>query len=112
MKTFKHLTLLTFLIALMASPALAQTSEQTTKSDYLIVVSNSRDKAANEQVLADMKDKYKDAAMYYDSETRQYYVYIERYYSSTGADFAVYWLKKNRENLPKVWAKAVPPGAK
>ena len=103
----KHLTLL-LLLLIFAAPATAQ----ETKSDYLIVVSNSRDKAANEKVLSDLKDEYKDAAMYYDSETRQYYVYVERYYSKTGADFAVYWLKKNRSNLPKVWAKAVPPGSK
>lgn len=111
MKAPKHLLLLLILVAFAATPAAAQTSEAE-KSDYLIVVSNSRDKAANEKVLSEVKDKYKDAALYYDADTRQYYVYVERYYSKSGADFAVYWLKKNRPNLPKVWAKVVPSGSK
>ena len=111
MKASKHLLLLLFLIGMATTPVMAQTSEAE-KNDYLIVVSNSRDKAANEKVLSEVKDKYKDAGLYYDADTKQYYVYVERYYSKSGADFAVYWLKKNRPNLPKVWAKLVPPGAK
>ncbi len=106
----KHLLLLLFLVGLTATPAMAQTDDAE-KSDYLIVISNSKDKAANEKVLSEVKGQFKDASLYYDSETKQYYVYVERYYSKSGADFAVYWLKKNRSSLPKVWAKAVPPGA-
>lgn len=111
MKTIKHLTLLFILVGFVATSAMAHTQEAE-KNDYLIVVSNSRDKAANEKVLSEVKEKYEDASLYYDEDSKQYYVYIERYYSKSGAEFAVYWLKKNRPNLPKVWAKVVPPGAK
>lgn len=112
MKTLpKHLFLglLVMCFAITSAFAKEQTKE---KKDYLIVVSNSTDKAANEKVLADVKGDYEDAGLYYDSSTKQYYVYIERYYVKSGADYAVYWLKKNRPGLPKIWAKAVPPGAK
>ncbi len=98
------------LFAVAGTPAQAQDTED--KQDYLIVVSNSRDKAANEKVLKDVKSKFEDAGMYYDDESKQYYVYVERYYAKTGADYAVWWLKKEHKELPKVWAKAVPPGAK
>lgn len=112
----KTLTRSFFLIACFAlfsvatTSALAQTAEE--KQDYLIVVSNSRDKAANEKVLADVKSKFDDAGMYYDADSKQYYVYVERYYAKTGAEYAVWWLKKEHKELPKVWAKAVPPGTK
>lgn len=89
----------------------AQDTPKTDKKDYIIVVSNSKDKAANEKVLEDVKKTFKDAGIYFDDETRQYYVYIERYYVKSGADYAVWWLKKEHKELPKVWAKAVPPGS-
>lgn len=90
----------------------AQDESADDKKDYLIVVSNSRDKAANEKVLADVKSKFDEAGMYYDESTSQYYVYIERYYVKSGADYAVWWHMKENKDLPKVWAKAVPPGTK
>ncbi|GHE62280.1 hypothetical protein GCM10011340_16790 [Roseivirga thermotolerans] len=78
------------------------------KKNYLIVVANSADKAANEQVLEQMKKKFKDAGLHYDAKEKKYYVYIEKYYSKSGADYAVWWHKKENPDLPKVWAKAVP----
>ena len=111
MKTLtKQLFLILFLVGL-AAPAVAQSTEQD-KKDYLIVVSNSTNKAANEKVLADVKATFADAGLYYDAETKQYYVYVERYYSKSGADYAAWWIKKEHKDLPKVWAKEVPPGAK
>lgn len=102
---------LLFACGLMLSNGLyAQSEAQDENKDYLIVVSNSKDKAANQEVLDKMKKDYQDAGMYYDSESGQYYVYIERYYKKTGADYAVWWHKKEKKGLPKVWAKAVPPG--
>lgn len=85
----------------------AQTDDNVDRKDYLIVVANSSDKAANEKTLSDLKSKFKDAGMYYDSAEKQYYVYIEKYYSKSGADYAVWWHKKESMQLPKVWAKAV-----
>jgi hypothetical protein len=111
----KTLTKYFLLVACFTFLSVASTSAQTQSAepkDYLIVVSNSRDKAANEKVLADVKANFEDAGMYYDDTTKQYYVYVERYYARDGADYAVWWLKKEHKELPKVWAKAVPPGAK
>ena len=112
MKTLtKQLFLLFFMIGL-AMPAMAQSGGEESKKDYLIIVSNSRDKAANEKVLSDVKATFEEAGLYYDENTKQYYVYIERYYSKSGADYAAWWLKKEHKELPKVWAKEVPAGAK
>ncbi len=112
----KTLTKALFLIACFSFFSIAGTSVQAQeaeeKQDYLIVVSNSRSKADNEKVLNDVKSKFKDAGMYYDEDSKQYYVYVERYYAKTGAEYAVWWLKKEHKELPKVWAKAVPPGSK
>lgn len=93
-----------------ATATYAQDTSSSDKKDYIIVVANSKDKAANEKVLSDVKKKFKDAGIYFDDETKQYYVYVERYYVKSGADYAVWWLKKEHKDLPKVWAKAVPPG--
>ena len=90
----------------------AQAQDNVDRKDYLIVVANSADKAANESTLSDLKSKFKDAGMYYDSKEKQYYVYIEKYYSKSGADYAVWWHKKENKQLPKVWAKAVPVDSK
>lgn len=111
MKTLlRPLALFVFLLGFSAGSLSAQATEE--KKDFLIVVSNSTDKAANEKVLADIKDTFKDAGIYYDQDTRQYYVYVERYYSKSGADYAAWWIKKEHKELPKVWAKQVPAGAK
>lgn len=99
------------MISLMSLSVQAQ-DQQVDRKDYLIIVANSSDKAANEQALSNMKKKFKDAGMYYDATEKQYYVYIEKYYSKSGADYAVWWHKKENKDLPKVWAKAVPVEAK
>ena len=83
----------------------AQTDRSNNK-DYLIIVSNSKDKA--ELILDKMKKEYEDAGMYYNNDSGQYYVFIERYYVESGADYAVWWHKKENRDLPKIWAKAVP----
>jgi len=109
-KTFITLMMLMALCVISVS-AQAQ-SDNVDRKDYLIVVANSSDKAANEKTLSDLKSKFKDAGMYYDSAEKQYYVYIEKYYSKSGADYAVWWHKKENKQLPKVWAKAVPVESK
>ena len=84
MKTLpKYFLLITCLSFFMLFSAQAQTSETKEQYDYLIVVSNSRDKAANEKVLNDVKATFEDAGLYYDEETKQYYVYVERYYAKS-----------------------------
>ena len=93
------------------APVTAQTAKEEPK-DFLIVVSNSADKAENDKVLADVKKTFEDAGIYYEESSRQYYVYIERYYSKGGAEHAVWWLKKEHKELPKVWAKEVTAGAR
>lgn len=104
------------LIMLMAlcfiSISVQAQSDNVDRKDYLIVVANSSDKAANEKALSELKSKFTDAGMYYDSAEKQYYVYIEKYYSKSGADYAVWWHKKESKQLPKVWAKAVPVESK
>lgn len=112
MKKFAKQLFLILLLVGLAAPAMAQSTTDESKKDYLIVVSNSTNKAANEKVLADVKDTFADAALYYDANTKQYYVYVERYYSKSGADYAAWWIKKEHKELPKVWAKEVPAGAK
>lgn len=112
MKTLTKYFLLVACFTFLSVAGISAQTETEAPKDYLIVVSNSRDKAANEKVLADVKANFEDAGLYYDSETEQYYVYVERYYAKTGADYAVWWLKKEHKELPKVWAKPVPPGAK
>lgn len=106
-----YLTLIVLVAIGFSTLAQAQT-DNADRTDYLIVVSNSSDKAANEKVLSEMKRRFKDAGMHYDDAEKQYYVYIEKYYSKSGADYAVWWHKKEHRMLPKVWAKAVPVIAK
>ncbi len=95
-------------LCLISFSAQAQSDDDVQRNDYLIIVANSADKADNEKVLADMKKQFKDAGLYYDESEKQYYVYIEKYYSKSGADYAVWWHKKENKDLPKVWAKTVP----
>ena len=76
----------------------AQTDRSNNK-DYLIIVSNSKDKA--ELILDKMKKEYEDARMYYNNDSGQYYV-------ESGADYAVWWHKKENRDLPKIRAKAAP----
>ena len=107
---------LTFIFLFMCSLSLfytaqAQTEEKENK-DYLIVIANSKDQAACQKEFDKVKSDYEDAGILYDVETDQYYVYIERYYVKSGADYAVWWHKKENKDFLKVWAKAVPPGTK
>ncbi len=104
-KTFLILSVV-MAVCLMSFSAQAQ-DDNVERKDYLIIVANSADKAANENTLASLKSKFKDAGMYYDASEKQYYVYIEKYYSKSGADYAVWWHKKENKYLPKVWAKPV-----
>lgn len=109
MKRIINAAFIVFFLGFMSVQAQAQSTDQDVERiDYLIVVSNSSDKQANEKVLSDMKSKFKDAGMHYDASENQYYVYIEKYYSKSGADYAVWWHKKENKDLPKVWSKAVP----
>jgi hypothetical protein len=109
MKRIINSAFIVFFLGFMSIQAQAQSTDQEVERiDYLIVVANSSNKAENEQVLQKMKEKFKDAGMHYDASQNQYYVYIEKYYSKSGADYAVWWHKKENTDLPKVWAKAVP----
>ena len=99
-------------LSLVGLQAQAQSDNDVERIDYLIVVSNSSDKADNEKILKEMQSKFKDAGMHYDESENQYYVYIEKYYSKSGADYAVWWHKKENKDLPKVWSKAVPVEAR
>ncbi len=92
-------------------PSKAQT-ETKERMDYLIVVSNSKDETASQKVFDQVKGNYQDAGIIYDLDTDQYIVYIERYYDKAGADYAVWWHKKEKKGLPKIYAKAVPAGTK
>ncbi len=113
MKTlFKYVTLVLCLVFFSAEKLNAQVGQETERMDHIIVIANSTDKTANEQVLAETKKNFKEADIYYDEDSKQYYVYVERYYSKAGADYAVWWLKRNHPELSKVWSKAVKPGSK
>lgn len=107
----KKLVLSLFVMAAVCcvgSSLKAQSDNDVERIDYLVVVANSTNKAENEKVLDQMKKRFKDAGMHYDESSKQYYVYIEKYYSKSGVDYAVWWHKKENKDLPKVWAKPVP----
>lgn len=84
-----------------------QPTKATVAKNFIIVVGQYPAKASADDLLKKMKPDYKDAGVFYDEAEKKYYVYIEIYYSKSGADYAVWWMKKNRPTLPKVWAKAI-----
>lgn len=75
--------------------------------NFIIVVGQYPDKTKADDLFGKIKDDYKDAGIFYDESEKKYYVYIETYYSKSGADYAVWWMKKNRPALPKVWSKTI-----
>lgn len=75
--------------------------------NFIIVVGQYPAKSNADDLLKKVKPDYKDAGIFYDDAEKKYYVYIETYYSKSGADYAVWWMKKNRPTLPKVWAKTI-----
>lgn len=75
--------------------------------NFIIVVGQYPAKSNADDLLKKVKPDYKDAGVFYDDVEKKYYVYIETYYSKSGADYAVWWMKKNRPTLPKVWAKTI-----
>tara|TARA_A100000171_G_scaffold27682_1_gene25763 strand:+ start:73 stop:408 length:336 start_codon:yes stop_codon:yes gene_type:complete len=81
--------------------------ELTVAKNFIIVVGQYPAKNNADDLLKKVKPDYKDAGIFYDDAEKKYYVYIETYYSKSGADYAVWWMKKNRPTLPKVWAKTI-----
>ncbi|MGW8123905.1 hypothetical protein ACV07N_14700 [Roseivirga echinicomitans] len=84
-----------------------QSAETTIAKNFIIVVGQYPAKTNADDLLKKMQSNYNDAGIYYDDVEKKYYVYIETYYSKSGADYAVWWMKKNRPALPIVWAKTI-----
>jgi hypothetical protein len=75
--------------------------------NFIIVVGQFSNESSTKELLTTMEKEFKDAGVFYDANEKKHYVYIETYYAKTGADYAVWWLKKNRPSLPKVWSKTI-----
>tara|TARA_R110000822_G_scaffold164491_1_gene305020 strand:- start:178001 stop:178342 length:342 start_codon:yes stop_codon:yes gene_type:complete len=108
MKKILMLMLCLGLISPLATNAAdGQPTETTVAENFIIVVGQYPAKSNADDLLKKMKPNYKDAGVFYDDAEKKYYVYIETYYSKSGADYAVWWMKKNRPTLPIVWAKTI-----
>ena len=109
--TMKKIFVLLFCLGVLA-PLSSQAVESTLNKvdeaeNFIIVVGQYPEQTKAEELLGNMKEDYKDAGVFYDEKEKKYYVYVETYYSKSGADYAVWWMKKNRPALPKVWAKTI-----
>ena len=113
----KRMTTFLLSLAVMTAEALTMQAneptvqETTVAENYLIVVGTFNSESAGQDLLKEMKKNHKQAGIYKDPENNRYYVYIERYYSKHGAEYAVWWHKKNTSYLPKVWHKPIPADA-
>tara|TARA_R110001592_G_scaffold65885_8_gene202355 strand:- start:1561 stop:1896 length:336 start_codon:yes stop_codon:yes gene_type:complete len=96
-----------FFAPMTTNAADVKPDETTLATNFIIVVGQYPAKTNADDLLKKMKPDYKDAGIFYDDAEKKYYVYIETYYAKSGADYAVWWMKKNRPTLPKVWAKTI-----
>ena len=82
-------------------------TDNVVAENYIIVVGQFPSESSAKELLAQVKKEFMDAGVFYDEIEKKHYVYIETYYAKSGADYAVWWLKKNRPALPKVWSKTI-----
>ncbi|MFT7381169.1 MAG: hypothetical protein ACI9Z3_001053 [Roseivirga sp.] len=95
------------IVNLQATEKAADTTNDIVAENFIIVVGQFSNESSTKELLTTMEKEFKDAGVFYDANEKKHYVYIETYYAKTGADYAVWWLKKNRPSLPKVWSKTI-----
>jgi hypothetical protein len=92
---------------IQATEVATKNMEDNIADNFIIVVGQFSSESSAKELLSNMKKEFKDAGVYFDEKENNHYVYVETYYAKTGADYAVWWLKKNRPTLPKVWSKVI-----
>jgi hypothetical protein len=106
-KTLLLLFTFCLIVNLQATERAVDPTKDLVAENFIIVVGQFSSESGTKELLTTMKKEFKDAGLFYDSNEKKYYVYIETYYAKTGADYAVWWLKKNRPSLPIVWSKTI-----
>jgi hypothetical protein len=106
-KTLLILLTFCFAIQLSASEKPLNDSKDNIAENFIIVVGQFSNESSAKDLLTKVKKEFKDAGVFYDEVEKNHYVYVETYYAKSGADYAVWWLKKNRPSLPKVWSKTI-----
>ena len=106
-KTLLLLFTFCLIVNLQATERAVDPTKDLVAENFIIVVGQFSSESSAKELLSRMKKEYKDAGVFYDESEKNHYVYIETYYAKSGADYAVWWLKKNRPSLPKVWSKTI-----
>lgn len=106
-KSIFTLFALCMLFQLQATESTESSIKTEIAENYIIVVGQFPSESNAKELLSQVKKEFKDAGVFYDEVEKKHYVYIETYYAKSGADYAVWWLKKNRPSLPKVWSKTI-----